>query len=90
MQDEYELKSGTRGAFFRPDSDRRFVISYDHRPEHGRFDLVAADGGCRYTLRDERGSILMRSEVFASEEEALAAIEHLRETVVGAETVISA
>lgn len=87
MNDEYDFGNGVRGKFYRPGSKKRYVISYDHRPELGRFELRGVDGGYEYTLSDEAGAILMRSAKFSSKEEALESIDHLRETIVGAETV---
>ena len=90
MRDEYDFSDGIRGKFYRPGTKKRYVITYDHRPELGRFDLRSTTGGYQYTLSDEAGTVLLRSESFASKEAALESIDHLRETIVGAETFTSA
>lgn len=87
MREEYDFSDGVRGKFYRPDSRKRYVITYDHRPDLGRFEVQRTASGFQYTLSDDSGAVLLRSEVYATREAALASIDHLRETVLGAETV---
>lgn len=90
MRDEYDFSNAKRGVFYRPEDKKRYLISFDHRPAGGEFEVYAdEDGRYRYRLRDAQGSIVVTSEAFETKDEAIRSIDALRETVIGAETVVA-
>lgn len=90
MREEYDFSGAKRGVFHRPDQQKRYLISFDHRPSGGEFEIYSGDDGqYRYRLRNAHGKVVVNSEPFKTEEEALQSIDALRETVIGAETVVA-
>ncbi len=90
MREEYDFSGAKRGVFYRPDHQKRYLISFDHRPAGGEFEIYTDNTGhYRYRLRNADGIVLVNSEPFKTEDEALRSIEALRETVIGAETVVA-
>ena len=88
MKDEYDFKGGKRGLFYRPDEEKRFVITLDHRPLQGEFEIyVDPEGTYRYKLTKPNGELVLENGPFDSRESALDSIDALREVVIGAETV---
>jgi uncharacterized protein len=90
MNEEYDFSSAQRGVFYRPNEKKRYLISYDHKPAGGVFEIYTEDKGhYRYRLRDARGTVVVNSESFKTKEEVLQSIDTLRETVIGADTVVA-
>ena len=90
MREEYDFSGAKRGVFYRPDQQKRYLISFDHRPAGGEFEIYTdADRLYRYRLRNADGTVVVNSEPFKTEGEALQSIDSLRETVIGAETVVA-
>lgn len=90
MREEYDFSGAKRGMFYRPDQQKRYLISFDHRPAGGEFEIYTdEDRHYRYRLRNADGIVVVNSEPFESEQQALQSIDSLRETVIGAETVIA-
>ena len=62
---EYDFSGAKRGVFYRPDQKKRYLISFDHRPAGGEFEIFAdADGDYRYRLRNADGIVVVNSEKF--------------------------
>ena len=90
MREEYDFSNAKRGVFYRPEEKQRYLISFDHRPAGGEFEVYADEQGhYRYRLRDAQGSVVVTSEAFKTKDEAIRSIDSLRETVIGAETVVA-
>ena len=90
MREEYDFSGAKRGVFYRPDQQKRYLICFDHRPAGGEFEIYTdADRLYRYRLRNADGTVVVNSEPFKTEGEALQSIDSLRETVIGAETVVA-
>lgn len=85
MREEYDFTAGERAVFYRPNDAKRFVITLDHTPPKARFVVTGAEGGAfRYCLKTENGETLFSNGPFESKDQALKAVEELRETVLGA------
>ncbi len=90
MREEYDFSNAKRGVFYRPNDSKRYLISFDHRPAGGEFEVYAdEDGHYRYRLRDAQGSVVLTSEAFETTDDVIRSIDALRETVIGAETVVA-
>jgi uncharacterized protein YegP (UPF0339 family) len=90
MREEYDFSNAKRGVFYRPNDEKRYLISFDHRPLGGEFEVYSDENGhYRYRLRNARGAVVVTSETFETKDEAIRSIEALRETVIGAETVVA-
>ena len=88
MRDEYDFSNGVRGRFYQPNEPKRYVITLDHRPKVGRFEVDTDEHGAfRYSVKAETGTILVSNGPYHSRRDALEALKELRETVIGAETV---
>lgn len=88
MRDEYDFSNGQRGLFYRPGTERKYVITLDHRPQSGRFEIYSDDKGVfNYRLKSEDGETLLSKGPFASRDDAMDAVAKLRDTVIGAEAV---
>jgi uncharacterized protein YegP (UPF0339 family) len=88
MRDEYDFSNGTRGRFYRPDVPKRYVITLDHRPNAGHFEIYTDElGAFHYRVKTEDGDTLVTSGPYQSRSDVLEAVEKLRETVIGAEAV---
>ena len=88
MRDEYDFTNGRRGVFYRPATERRDVITLDHRPQSGRFEVFGGEAGAfSFRLIAEDGETLLSKGPYHSREDALQALEKLRYTVIGAEAV---
>jgi uncharacterized protein YegP (UPF0339 family) len=90
MKDEYDFSGGVRGKFHRPEQAKRYVITLDHRPTHARFEIHQDDENrYAYVLKQESGEVLISRGPFSSKREVLSAIDSLRQSIIGAETVES-
>lgn len=90
MREEYDFAGAERGRFYRSNEPKRYLISFDHRPAGGEFEVYTdEDGRYRYRLRNAAGTVVVNSEPFGTKDEALESIDTLRETVIGAETVVT-
>ncbi len=88
MKDEYNFSKGKRGLFFRPNTEKRYLIMLDHRPKAGRFEVYTDERGTfNFRLQAEDGETLVSKGPYQSRNDALEAVEKLRDTVIGAEAV---
>ena len=88
MREEYDFRGGKRGVFYRPDRNKRFVITLDHMPEHASFEISQDDAGkYAYTLKRKNGESILSRGPFDSRDQALESIAELRESIIAAETV---
>jgi len=88
MRDEYDFSSGVRARFYQPNEPKRYVITLDHRPRAGRFEVYTDEHGAyRYRVKTETGTVLISNGPYHSRRDALEALVELRETMIGAETV---
>ena len=88
MRKEYDFSKGERGLFYRPDAKKRYVISLDHRPQSGRFEIYTDEGGMfNFRLQAENGETLLSKGPYSTRDDALEAVVRLRDTVIGSEAV---
>lgn len=90
MENEYDFSGAKRGRFYRPEQPKHYVVTYDHMPKSGTFEVFRDEAGSyRVRLKTASGSVVMISNAYDSQAQAIRSVEELKESVVGAKTVVS-